>query len=88
MEEKARGGHKPFWFIIILVAIWLALFCTDIYAVVIKGRLPIFCVETCKGKDHYVGLGYSYDIYGNSVGNEYQYALYVFGKMVKCTFTN
>ena len=87
MEEKARGSHKWFLFIL-LVAIWLALFCTDIYAVVIKERAPVFCVETRKGKYHYVGLGYSYDVYSNPVGNEYQYALYVFGEMVICTYTN
>lgn len=66
----------------------MALFCTDMYAVAIKERTPVFCVETRKGKDHYLGLGYSYDVYSNPVEDEYQYALYVFGKMVKCTFTN
>ena len=88
MEEKPHGKHKAFFVILIVAVLWLAVFCIDGCAVGIKGRAPIFCMETSKGKGHYVGLGYSYDAYEHPITNEWQYALYVFGKMVKCTFTN
>lgn len=87
-KEEQHGKHKALLVIIIIAALWLAAFCIDGYAVGVKGRAPVFCVETSKGKGHYVGLGYSYDAYGHPITNEYQYALYVLGKKVKCTFTN
>lgn len=87
-RDKHPGKHKAFLIVILILAVWLTAFCADAYAVGIKGRAPLFCVETKKGSCHYVGLGYSYDAYGHPLTKEYQYALYLFGKMVKCTFTN
>ena len=45
-------------------------------------------MEMKNGSGHYVGLGYSFDVAENPVSGNQEYALYVFGQLVKDNFTN
>ena len=72
--------------ILALAAIWICAFSADYVTVTKFEHEPLFCIET-KGH-HYVGAGYSYDVYDHPVTGQSEYAFYIFGHMVKSTFTD
>lgn len=82
--------------VIILVATWLGMGVTD-FALLYNFKMPLFCLatETMQdgGSGTYTGLGYSFDIEGNFVGEDEDmlrgvtsYRGYVFGREVSRGF--
>ncbi|MBS7370249.1 MAG: hypothetical protein KIG62_08960 [Oscillospiraceae bacterium] len=65
--------------------IWVAVFIAD-NVCVMTNNPPIFCVQTEAG--HYVGAGYSFDIYRHPISGETEQASYLFGFTLYDTFTN
>lgn len=65
--------------------IWVGVFIAD-NACVMTNKPPIFCVQTEEG--HYVGAGYSFDIYRHPISGEIEQASYLFGFTLYDTFTN
>lgn len=78
--------HKFLNFIVCIVAFWGLALCIDLFRVDAYDMKPLCCMET--GNDHYTGLGYSFDIVDNPGTGEQEYAVYIFGNLVKSTFTN
>lgn len=68
-----------------IVFIWVAVFIAD-NACVMTNRQPIFCAQTEEG--HFVGAGYSFDIYRHPITGETEQASYLFGFTLYDTFTN
>ena len=65
--------------------VWVAVFIAD-NACVMSSKPPIFCAET--ENYHYVGAGYSFDIYPHPITGEIQQAGYLFRITMYSTFTN
>ncbi len=80
--------HKVLNVIVCIIAVWVLIWCYDMYRVDIKEDLPACCFETPKGSGHYVGAGYSFDIYDHPITGKQEFALYVFGNEIKSTFTD
>ena len=78
--------HKYLNLIVCIIAFWGIMLCIDLFRVDAYDTDPLCCIET--GNDHFIGLGYSFDITDNPGTGEQEYAVYVFGKLVKSTFTN
>lgn len=84
------GRNKFFNFVVLLVCIWIIIGGYDFYRVDVKDERPACCYEASNegGACHYIGAGYSFDTFENPSSGEYEYAFYVFGNLVKSTFTN
>ena len=65
--------------------IWVAVFIAD-NVCVMTNKPPIFCAQTEAG--HYVGAGYSFDIYRHPITGETEQASCLFGFTLYDTFTN
>ena len=72
---------------IIVIALWIVIFAVDWFAVTAMERAPLFCVGN-RERNHFVGLGYSYDVGFNSLSGKYEYCQYIFGIATDSTFTN
>ncbi len=68
------------------LCLWAGLGITD-YVRVTHDKTPLFCLED-EAHARYYGLGYMYDAYNNPVTGNFEYAFYIFGQMIVCTFTN
>lgn len=68
-----------------VLLLWFAAGFTD-YAMAESGKAPVFCIEQKDGV--YVGLGYSYEMYPHLITGKNEYALYLFGNLIKSNFTN
>ena len=84
------GRHKFINVVVCVICVWIMIGCYDFYRVDVKNDRPACCYEVSlvDGAGHYVGAGYSFDTYANPSSGEYEYAFYVFGNLVKSTFTN
>lgn len=82
------GKHKIINVIVCVISVWVIMLCVDFFSVDANGGDPICCIETTSGSGHYVGLGYSFDVAKNPGTGKQEYAVYVFGNLVKSTFTN
>lgn len=71
----------------VVLLLWLVIFVSDWIAVNNFDHPPIFCIKHTN-ETYYYGLGYSYDAYPHPVSEEFEYCLYIFGNVVKSTFTN
>lgn len=82
-----KGSRLKIIFKVIFAAVflWIAVFVVD-NACVISSNLPVFSVQTEAG--HYVGLGYSFDIYSHPISGQTEQASYLFGFALYDTFTN
>ena len=65
--------------------VWVTAFIAD-NACVMSSKPPIFCART--ENNHYVGAGYSFDIYPHPITGEIQQAGYLFRITMYSTFTN
>lgn len=78
--------HKFINAVVCIVSVWLIMLCVDLFNVDALGNDPICVIET--STDHYVGLGYSFDVADNPATGNKEYAFYICGKLVKDNFTN
>ena len=78
--------HKFINVIVCIVSVWLIMMCVDLFNVDALGNDPICVIET--STDHYVGLGYSFDVIEHPVSGKLEYAFYLFGQPVKSNITN
>ena len=70
-----------------VLLLWLAIFSVDFVTVSCFDHAPICCVKD-DDRNHFRGLGYSYDAYPHPISGGFEYCLYVFGISTKSTFTN
>ena len=68
-----------------VLLLWFAAGFTD-YVMAESGNAPVFCIEQSDGV--YAGLGYSYEMYPHPITGKNEYALYLFGNLIKSNFTN
>lgn len=52
--------HKYLNLIVCIIAFWGIMLCIDLFRVDAYDTDPLCCIET--GNDHFIGLGYSFDI--------------------------
>ena len=70
---------------IFVVLFWCCIWGLD-YMRVLGENEPIFCVEM--DKNHYVGVGYSFETYKHPVTEKVEFVAYILGIMVDNNFTN
>ncbi len=74
MSSKTRKFRKK-WFgrLVLLVVVWVAMVVTD-FTLLHNFKMPLFCLATNivqdGGSGTYTGLGYSFEIHGNFVGED------------------
>jgi len=73
--------------ILIVMLLWVSIFAVDWFTVSCLGYPPIFCVKD-DDRDHFSGVGYSYDAYHHPISGKFEYCLYVFDFVAASTFTN
>ena len=75
-----------------LLVLWAVIGIVD-FSRVSSSKKPIFCKQTLVfldgGSGHYAGLGYSFDIKGDFIGEHAkgvtEYSYYIFGKQVQAS---
>lgn len=70
---------------IFVVLLWCFIWGCD-YMRVLDEKIPIFCMEV--EKNHYIGIGYSFETYEHPVTEKVEFAAYILGRMVDNDFTN
>ena len=84
---KNKRGKMVLLAPIFLLIAWFCFFVVDYCSVVFNGKPPIFCVGDTTDS-HYVGIGYSYDVYPHPITGKVEYQLSVLGSSIESTFTN
>ncbi|MBQ6039987.1 MAG: hypothetical protein K5705_16580 [Oscillospiraceae bacterium] len=74
--------------VLMLLLIWGGMAAADRFAVDALSHTPVCCIRNRNENTHFTGLGYAYDVCTHPVTGKLEYALYIFGKPVKSTFTN
>ncbi len=70
---------------IYVVLFWCFMWGFD-YMRVLGEKVPIFCIEM--DKNHYIGVGYSFETYTHPVTEKVEFAAYILGILVDNNFTN
>lgn len=70
---------------IFVVLFWCLMWVFD-YIRVSGEKVPIFCIEI--DKNHYIGVGYSFETYEHPVTEKVEFAAYIVGIMVDNNFTD